>query len=159
VGRAWSPDGTQIAFEGVDDGNWRDIYVMNVSAEGDTSGLRRLTDFRLNDQDPAWSPDGTEIAFTSNRAILRETQYGDKVYQSEIYKIDVASLKVTRLTHSPLEDTEPTWSSDGEQIAYVKQKLARGTHASTYKMDSDGSDPTAVFEEEEQYAFNPDWAP
>jgi TolB protein len=159
MGRAWSPDGTQIAFEGVDDGNWRDIYVMDVSPKGDTSGLRKLTDFRLNDEDAAWSPDGTEIAFSSSRALLRETQYGVKVHQSEIYKIDVANLKVTRLTHSPLEDTAPTWSPDSEQIAYVKQKLARGTHSSIYKMDSDGSNSTPVFEKDRAYAFNPDWAP
>jgi Tol biopolymer transport system component len=155
----WSPDGGRIAFQGAGEDTWTDIYVMNVSAEGDTSGLRRLTDFRYIDEDPAWSPDGTEIAFTSNRAILRETQYGDKVRQSEIYKIDVASLRVTRLTHSPLEDTDPTWSPDGTHIAYVKQKLFRGTHSSIYRMDSDGSNSTPVFEKERMYAFHPDWAP
>ncbi len=56
-------------------------------------------------------------------------------------------------------DTEPTWSPDGEHIAYVKQKLAGGTHSSIYRMDSDGSNSTPVFEAERKYAFNPDWAP
>ena len=139
----WSPDGGRIAFEG-----GSNIYVMNVSPEGYTSGLRRLTDNRFFYEKPTWSPDGTEIAFASNRT-----------YEWEIYKIDVRSLRVTRLTHSPLMDTEPTWSPDGEQIAYVKQKLARGTHSSIYRMDSDGSNSTPVFEEERKYAFNPDWAP
>jgi Tol biopolymer transport system component len=149
VGQEWSPDGTQMAFQGyVHDSSWADIYVMNVSPQGGTSELRRLTDFRMDDKEAAWSPDGTEIAFTSNR-----------VPQWEIYKVDVKSLKVTRLTHSPLSDTEPTWSPDGEHIAYVKQKLERSTHASIYKMHSDGSNSTSVFEEEGEYAHNPDWAP
>jgi Tol biopolymer transport system component len=139
----WSPDGGRMAFEGTGQ-----VYVMNVSPEGNTSGLRRLTDNRFFYEKPTWSPDGTQIAFSSNRT-----------YEWEIYKIDVRSLRVTRLTHSPFMDTEPSWSPDGEQIAYVKQKLAGGTHASIYKMDSDGSNSTPVFEEEKMYAFNPDWAP
>ena len=155
----WSPDGRRIAFVGPGEATGTNIYLMNVSPEGATSGLRRLTDNRFFEEYPAWSPDGTQIAFSSNRAFLRETQYGVKLHQSEIYKIDVASLKVTRLTHSPLMDTEPTWSPDGEQIAYVKQKLFRGTHSSIYKMDSDGSNSTPVFEKEHKYAFNPAWAP
>ncbi len=156
----WSPDGGRIAFEGHGEDSGINIYVMNVSPEGYTSDLRRLTDdslfhggpawsdFRFFYEKPAWSPDGTEIAFATNR-----NRNGD------IYKIDVRSLKVTRLTHSPLSDTQPTWSPDGEHIAYVKQKLVRGTHSSIYKMDSDGSNSTPVFEEDRKYAWNPDWAP
>ena len=151
----WSPDGDRMAFEGTDEDSGNNLYVMNVSPEGHTSGLRRLTDadnrfFQHVQEAPAWSPDGTQIAFSTNL---------DR--QFEIYKIDVKSLRMTRLTHTPrnVADTQPTWSPDGEQIAYVKQKLARGTHSSIYRMDSDGSHSTPVFEEERKYAFNPDWAP
>jgi dipeptidyl aminopeptidase/acylaminoacyl peptidase len=146
----WSPDGGRIAFEGTGEDSGINIYVMNVSPEGHASGLRRLTDNRFFYEKPAWSPDGTEIAFATNR---------DR--GGEIYKIDVKSLRMTRLTHTPrnVQDTQPTWSPDGEQIAYVKQKLAGGTHSSIYRMDSDGSNSTPVFEEERKYAFNPDWAP
>jgi Tol biopolymer transport system component len=146
----WSPDGTQIAFQSKTDeySSWDDIYVMKVSPEGETSELRQLTDHPLAEENPTWSPDGTEIAFNSNR---------DR--NSEIYKVNVNSLREIRLTHSPLMDHQPTWSPDGQQIAYVKQKLGGGTHSSIYRMDSDGSNSTPVFEEEPKYAYNPDWGP
>jgi Tol biopolymer transport system component len=153
----WSPDGGRLAFEGtsddygVDDG----IFMMNVSPEGHTSGdaLGAIGNYGFFYQKyPAWSPDGTQVAFSaaSNRA-----------RQGEIYKFDLESLKMTRLTHTPrnIQDTQPTWSPDGKHIAYVKERLARGTHSSIYKMRADGSNPTPVFEVERKYAYNPDWAP
>jgi hypothetical protein len=54
-GHAWSPDGRQIAIDG--------IYVMNA----DGSGQRRLTSGTGSGGNPAWSPDGRRIAFTSGR--------------------------------------------------------------------------------------------
>jgi Tol biopolymer transport system component len=128
----WSPDGTQIAFQSNDH-----IYIMDVSPEGNTSRPQQLTDDEhLSAGDPSWSPDGTEIAFSSS---------------GDIYKIDVNTLKETRLTHSPLYDSEqPTWSPDGKQIAYVKS-------GALYKMGADGSNPTPVFRVEGEAAANPDW--
>ena len=59
---AWSPDGSQIAFDSLRDGN-SEIYVMNANG----SGQSRLTTEAAADSEPAWSPDGTRIAFTSSR--------------------------------------------------------------------------------------------
>ncbi|NRA09710.1 MAG: PD40 domain-containing protein, partial [Myxococcales bacterium] len=49
---AWSPDGTQIAFYSVRDGNF-EIYVMNAV---DGSNQTRLTNDPSDDTSPAWSP-------------------------------------------------------------------------------------------------------
>jgi Tol biopolymer transport system component len=145
----WSPNGREIAFQGInEEDSWADIYIAKISPEGTMSKLRQLTDHPLEEVEPSWSPDGTEIAFRTNRAD-----------GGGIYKININSLKETRLTHSLLYDAEPTWSPDGEQIAYVKQKLVRSTHSSIYKMHSDGSNSTPVFEKKGVYAEHPDWAP
>jgi hypothetical protein len=59
---AWSPDGTQLVFSGLD-GGISDLYLINA----DGSGLKRLTNDREADLHPTWSPDGKSIAFTTDR--------------------------------------------------------------------------------------------
>jgi hypothetical protein len=56
---AWSPDGSQIAFESNLDGDM-EIFVMNA----DGTNVRQITHNTLHDEGPAWSPDGTRFAFT-----------------------------------------------------------------------------------------------
>jgi|SRR5215217_7745675 len=145
---AWSPDGSQIAFQSNGQDAWADIYVITVSPEDETIGPRQITDYPRSDfaEEPSWSPDGTEIAF--NRS-------------GDIYKIDVNGLRETRLTSSTQNShySQPTWSPDGKQIAYVKEWYTGTQAAALYKMNSDGSNPTPVFEEEGKYAYHPDWGP
>jgi hypothetical protein len=57
-----SPDGQQIAFMSMRDGNW-EVYV---AAAGGGS-LVRVTDYAGNDGLPTWSPDGSWLAFVSDR--------------------------------------------------------------------------------------------
>jgi len=144
---AWSPGGSQIAFQSVGQDSWADIYVITVSPEGETSELRPITEYSTGyAEEPSWSPDGTEIAFKR---------------QGDIYKIDVNSLRETRLTSSTQNShySQPTWSPDGKQIAYVKEWYSGTQAAALYKMNSDGSNPTPLFEEEGKYAYHPDWGP
>ena len=64
---AWSPDGTQIAFETFSVANVDgDVYVMD--ADPDTADAPRpLVLDPAHDEGPAWSPDGGSVAFTSTR--------------------------------------------------------------------------------------------
>jgi Tol biopolymer transport system component len=59
---SFSPDGTRIAFMGLDGGDY-DIYVADL----ETGEATRLTDAPGSDAWPAWSPDGATIAFASER--------------------------------------------------------------------------------------------
>jgi Tol biopolymer transport system component len=57
---AWSPNGRQLAFDRLDNGN-KDVWIMNT----DGSGQRQLTFSRKNDDFPQWSPNGRWLAFQS----------------------------------------------------------------------------------------------
>ncbi|MDP9494643.1 MAG: hypothetical protein M3P87_05320 [Actinomycetota bacterium] len=98
----WSPDGSQIAFNGDVDGN-TEIFV--IPAQGGEA--MRLTDHEATDWGPAWSPDGTSIAFTSDRD-------GDP----DLYVIPATGGEPVSLTNSPGAEAGPAWSPDGEWIAF-----------------------------------------
>jgi Tol biopolymer transport system component len=60
IAPSWAPNGTRIAFEAWDflELEWSVVYVVNR----DGSGLRRVTERRLEAACPQWSPSGQRIA-------------------------------------------------------------------------------------------------
>lgn len=117
---SWSPDGTQIAFESVRNGQG-DIYVINI----DGTGQRRLTDHEAEDQWLEWSPLGDKIAFSSRR---------DDNW--EVYVINPDGSSLTNLTNNEAQDSHPIWSPDGKKIAFWSNRSA---YVEIHIMDADGS--------------------
>ena len=144
---AWSPDGTQIAFDSNRTGHfqifvWHAGTVRQLTSSGTVSGL------------PAWSPDGSQIAFDSNRTgheeIYTEPSAGgaatewtatswvtnvqpewspdgsqiafasNRSGRFQIYLLNVHTHVITRLTNDAGNDYQPAWSPDGSTIAYVQ---------------------------------------
>ncbi len=60
---SWSPDGTRIAHESNESGNW-DIWVQQLHAG---SKVNLTADYEGYDGKPVWSPKGDKIAFISER--------------------------------------------------------------------------------------------
>jgi Tol biopolymer transport system component len=124
---AWSPDGTRIAFVKLGDLTAPGIYVMNA----DGSGPRRILEDVTGPSSPSWSPDGDEIVFESGIG-QEATGSGDR----DIFLLQVATGRVTRLTDDPARDEYPALSPDGSRIAFTRQQES---NADIYVMNADGS--------------------
>ena len=141
----WSPDGTRMACvsrtgpsdeprpEGSEprsdvrhythirykfnDTGWFDdrrahIWVVNV-ASGEAKQITSGDDW--DDTDPQWSPDSTRIAFVSNRT---GKAYDDDT-NSDVWVIPAAGGALVKISDHVEPDTNPRWSPDGTQIAFL----------------------------------------
>ncbi|NOT60217.1 MAG: S9 family peptidase [Acidobacteria bacterium] len=88
-------------------------------AEVETGQVQQLTSGNYNEHSINWSPKGDEIAFVSNREAN-----ADKVNNTDIYAVNVASRETRQLTKTPGCEWMPVFSPDGKDIAYTATKRA-----------------------------------
>ena len=74
---------------------------------------------------------------------------------SEIYVMDSDGRNQVRLTDDPANDLDPSWSPDGERIAFVSNR-ERGQEQ-IYVMDSDGGNPMRLTNDSTHQ--EPAWSP
>jgi Tol biopolymer transport system component len=151
----WSPDGKKIAYGIYVNGN-SEIYVMNADGSGEVN----LTKNSSYDSGSTWSPDGKYIAFASNRddpnlATCGNGNRGVEDCDFEIYVMNADGGNVTRLTNSATGDQMPTWSPDGERIAFVSR---RDGNSEIYLMNTDGSNQTNLTNNSAD-DWSPGWSP
>jgi Tol biopolymer transport system component len=158
---SWSPDGTRIAFASDREGELR-IFVM--AADG--SGVRRVTE--IWGEYPAWSPDGERIVFASHAGGTGPT--GDPDY--DLYVVDADGGGLRQLTDGPAYDMYPSWSPDGESIAFESTRatpedfeppardLERTADFDVFVMPAEGGEPrnvTGDLDRQQRFpAFSPD---
>jgi TolB protein len=105
TGAAWSPDGSEIAFEAWSPSDY-EIVVLN-----EFGNPTAVTSNAFYDLSPTWSPDGERIAFTSDRRFAN--QFDLHVMNAN----GTEPKRIFRATRSPYVN-EPDWSPDGTQIAF-----------------------------------------
>ncbi len=104
----WSPVADRIVYRGCDErGNRCGLWLM------DSNGTNQVPLTQVSgDARPTWSPNGQFIYFMSSE---RDGNW-------EIYRVDVTSKQVIRLTNNPGIDGLPTVSPDGTRIAFVSNR-------------------------------------
>lgn len=65
---------------------------------------------------PTWSPDGASIAFSG----LTLSGFSD------LYRLELATGRLHRLTHDRYEDIDPSFSPDGDRLVFASDRTAFG---------------------------------
>jgi Tol biopolymer transport system component len=105
----WSPDGTQIAFDGEPAGCKLEIYIMDA----DGSNMRQITDHPKGcggyNKHPGWSPDGKKIVYSS-----ADRNPPSEPISPNIYVINIDGSGETALTQGVNKINyggyDPAWS-------------------------------------------------
>ncbi|MDD5542134.1 MAG: Tol-Pal system beta propeller repeat protein TolB [Acidobacteriia bacterium] len=141
---AWSPDGEKIAFCSSMHG-YPDIYVSDSHGRD----LRRLTfSVHHGNNSPVWNPvTGSQIAFVSDRSGI-----------AQLYVMDADGSNVQRLVSEGGWVDAPSWSPDGQFIAFMWKRKSEGGNFDIYILELASRHWIQLTQDQGQNE-NPSWAP
>ena len=100
---------------------------------------------------PAISPDAARVAYT-----VREADWDENAYKTEIWIADVATGAVRQLTNAKKSSSQPAWSPDGRTLAFVSDRTDK---RQIYLIDPTGGEAEALTSQEDgvaSFAWSPD---
>jgi dipeptidyl aminopeptidase/acylaminoacyl peptidase len=91
------------------------------------------------DNQPSFSPDGSTVFFTSDRGAPASVQ---TLFRTDIYRYDITSKKVTRVTDTPEGEFSPTVTPDGGHISVIR--VEADSTQRLWRFTLDGKQPELV---------------
>ncbi|MGD8898276.1 MAG: protein kinase, partial [Acidobacteriota bacterium] len=153
----WSPDGRQLAFVRSSQGRAA-IYTLPWPAGqerklADLEGITRpnVASYRLTDL--SWSPDGEWIAFVEKAA---------EDHPARIFRLSLTTLEKQAVSAPPagtLGDLFPSFSRDGEHIAFVRGPSPDWGGLDVWIQSLAGGEPRQLTFAEYQFCYYPAWTP
>jgi hypothetical protein len=98
----FSPDGSELAFARNDGATGFDIWVLDLSS----NSTQKVTATAGNERNPTWSPSGLTIVYSSST-------------NGHLFAVSSAAVSSTTPTDLGVSGTQPAYSPDGTQIAFV----------------------------------------
>ncbi|VAW07840.1 Tol-Pal system beta propeller repeat protein TolB [hydrothermal vent metagenome] len=136
----FSPTQQQITYMALFDDRPGQVYLFNI----ETGEQEQLGTFRGMTFAPRFSPDGRQV-------LLSVERHGN----SDVFKMDLATRRLTRLTDHPAVDVSPSMSPDGRRITFTSD---RGGAPQIYVMNADGSNQKRITFGQGNYQ-TPVWSP
>lgn len=190
-GPAWSPDGRRLVFEerqfvgparlwwlemGVNDATpvFEDPQILGFAAQWSPDGrwlsfiapLEGIKVVNLGDgatlvapsqmgEPAAWSPQ-------SDAVVLSDVVVMGERIGVALFRLDLATARVTRLspeTAELTEDTSPAWSPDGQWLAFGRKVAQVATGSQLWLMRPDGSETRPLTTDHTTHYGPPVWSP
>ena len=120
----WNPRNNQIAFIGNKEFT-SDIYIYNL----DNDSLINATNDTFSDVQVTWAPNGEELLFVSDRGDnITPNQKFDilSICDMDFHNLDIYKFtkqnQIIRLTNTIHNETYPSYSPNGETIAFISDE-------------------------------------
>jgi Tol biopolymer transport system component len=132
-----SPNGRQIAFVAIDADGVRRIHVASLQGRH----IRVVSDGSQHAQTPAWSPDGDRIVFEGS--------------QEDLFVVEVASGRTTRIWRGVGEVWTPGFSPDGRTVLFTRSSRS-GRALSLWTVSATGGQAIELVRHAAYGAYSPD---
>ena len=131
------PRGLAARLDGV---GWqegrRHLFILDV----ESGSARQLTRGEYDHDQPSFSPDGATVAFVSDRNPRRD----DRQFRGDVWVVPASGGRPRRLTNGKGGVAFPSFSPDGELIAFAGQENERwDTDSHVFVVPADGSEAPA----------------
>jgi dipeptidyl aminopeptidase/acylaminoacyl peptidase len=100
---------------------------------------------------PEISPDGRWVAYT-----VRETNWDDNSYETEIWLADVSTGSTRQLTNAKKSSQSPSWAPDGSKLAFISDRTDK---RQIYLINPQGGEAEALTNLEDGVEGGVAWSP